>query len=336
MGDASPADEDEPEWACSACSFVNSGLLAYCEICEFAKRGTTSSSAFEATQPPNACPLCSFHNPVGRSACEVCEAPLPPSQTWQPNMSPGGDIIFDRGGQGATPKGSATVDDDEEFMTPPSSPPAVEEAALANHSLGLHALPLVEHPKMDCHASDPLARPPACTPGGLTTARSGSCHSESEARTGNIGGSSSQENVRRDSNSLRETLSSGPRCGTQVRKPHDMVADEEERQLLLSMGWDPDDLEGEGGLEEWEIDAAQESFIEHLQREPHEGLQERARREFEEWRDKAAQTLPPPPASISSDAQHSAVQSGSGNSSSSGRRNHVRNAPSCGRRSHGK
>jgi len=60
--------------------------------------------------------------------------------------------------------------------------------------------------------------------------------------------------------------------------------DDEEQRLLMSMGWDPNDKEGEGGLEDWEIDAAQEHFIERLQKEPHEGLRERAHREFEAWK----------------------------------------------------
>lgn len=60
---------------------------------------------------------------------------------------------------------------------------------------------------------------------------------------------------------------------------------EEERRLLQSMGWDPDEHDDEeGGLEEWEIDAAQESLIGRLQAEgDRETLRDRARREFEAW-----------------------------------------------------
>merc|ERR1712139_244645 len=62
-------------------------------------------------------------------------------------------------------------------------------------------------------------------------------------------------------------------------------AAEKERQLLLSMGWDPDDDGEEGGLEEWEIEQAQEGFMEHLaQGQGREGLRERAQREFEAWK----------------------------------------------------
>lgn len=63
------------------------------------------------------------------------------------------------------------------------------------------------------------------------------------------------------------------------------TADDKEMKLLLSMGWVPDEEDDEeGGLEEWEIDAAQESFMEHLQGQPREGLRERAQREFEAWK----------------------------------------------------
>merc|ERR1712014_297709 len=63
------------------------------------------------------------------------------------------------------------------------------------------------------------------------------------------------------------------------------AGDDEERKLLLSMGWNPDDDDDEGGLEEWEIDAAQESLVEHLQQgQRREGFSERAQREFEAWK----------------------------------------------------
>lgn len=297
--DSSPADEDEPEWACSACSFVNSGLLAYCEICEFAKRGATSSSTREPTEHPNACTLCSYHNPVGRTACEVCEAPLAPHKARKPDLARAADSVFDRGGQGATPKGFTAAVDDEEFMTPPTSPPTMGGSASAKREWALRVGPLAMQPAVEDHSPDLHDMPPDRIPIGS------------------------------------KAISTGPPRGVQARKTPDVVADEEERRLLLSMGWDPDDLEGEGGLEEWEIDAAQESFIEHLQREPHEGLPERARREFEEWRDKAAQTLPPP-ATAASDTQVRAVASSSGSNSGSSRRSQGRSAPSCGRKPLGK
>lgn len=63
------------------------------------------------------------------------------------------------------------------------------------------------------------------------------------------------------------------------------AADDEEHRLLLSMGWSPEGDE-EGGLEEWEIDAAQEGFVQHLSRGPErEGLRERAQRQFQVWQD---------------------------------------------------
>lgn len=70
------------------------------------------------------------------------------------------------------------------------------------------------------------------------------------------------------------------------------AADDEERRLLLSMGWSPEGDE-EAGLEEWEIDAAQEDLVQHLSRGPErEGLRERAQRQFQVWQDQH----PPEPA----------------------------------------
>lgn len=60
---------------------------------------------------------------------------------------------------------------------------------------------------------------------------------------------------------------------------------EEERRLLQSMGWNPDEHDDdEGGLEDWEIDAAEQSLIAQLQAEgDRETLRDRARREFDAW-----------------------------------------------------
>ncbi|CAE7190590.1 unnamed protein product [Symbiodinium necroappetens] len=60
---------------------------------------------------------------------------------------------------------------------------------------------------------------------------------------------------------------------------------DEERRLLMSMGWNPEDGDEEEGLEDWEIDAAQENLIGRVQaRADREGLRERAQREFEAWK----------------------------------------------------
>mmetsp|Transcript_35881 Transcript_35881/g.92731 ORF Transcript_35881/g.92731 Transcript_35881/m.92731 type:complete len:81 (-) Transcript_35881:97-339(-) len=63
-------------------------------------------------------------------------------------------------------------------------------------------------------------------------------------------------------------------------------AEQEERNLLMSMGWteeDEDEDDEGGGLEEWEIDAAQEDFLKR-QQQPHEDPRARARRDFEAWK----------------------------------------------------
>merc|ERR1712129_3380 len=65
--------------------------------------------------------------------------------------------------------------------------------------------------------------------------------------------------------------------------------DAAERQLLLSMGWDPADGEEdeeEGGLEEWEILAAQASISQHRAQEGRDpkGQRELAQRQFEAWK----------------------------------------------------
>ncbi|CAE7558853.1 unnamed protein product [Symbiodinium pilosum] len=61
---------------------------------------------------------------------------------------------------------------------------------------------------------------------------------------------------------------------------------DEERRLLMSMGWTPENGDDEdGGLEDWEIHAAEEKFVRNLQTKPdREGLRERAQREFEAWK----------------------------------------------------
>ncbi|CAJ1354650.1 unnamed protein product [Effrenium voratum] len=175
--EASEGEEDESEeeelqdWYCSECSFKNTGLLPYCELCE-----TARSSAAKEADEERPCPLCSFHNPSARTACAMCQAPLTPASAPASASGPSGAGSRER---------------------PPEPCGSPEEVAPA-----LEAVEALE---------------------------------------------------------------------------------EEERRLLTSMGWNPDD--DEGGLEEWEIDAAQESLIGRIQAEgDREGLRERATREFESWK----------------------------------------------------
>eukprot|EP00927_Polykrikos_kofoidii_P009740 TRINITY_DN14081_c0_g1_i1.p1 TRINITY_DN14081_c0_g1~~TRINITY_DN14081_c0_g1_i1.p1 ORF type:complete len:626 (-),score=124.46 TRINITY_DN14081_c0_g1_i1:40-1803(-) len=62
------------------------------------------------------------------------------------------------------------------------------------------------------------------------------------------------------------------------------TAEDEEWKLLVSMGWNPEEDDGEGGLEDWEINAAQESLHKHQATDSNECLRLRAQREFEEWK----------------------------------------------------
>ncbi|CAE8659968.1 unnamed protein product, partial [Polarella glacialis] len=112
--------------------------------------------------------------------------------------------------------------------------------------------------------------------------------------TANSGGPSKASKKKRGGKSQKQDRAPTPPVDVVTEVDEDAVeerealhvdsAREEERRLLQSMGWSPDDdaTDEDGGLEEWEIDAAQEQLISKLQAaKTHEGLRERAQREFE-------------------------------------------------------
>lgn len=290
------------EWACLACSFRNSSFISYCEICETARatgsqvlveRGGSfrapvpdtlperpAESGTEAEESVWPCSLCSFKNAKALPYCEMCEAPQRKSHIK------GMGIM-----SSSTAHGKSAGDVHEKRIGVACGSVRFKDPARPDTSTKVPPQPSSEADVAYCGAC------PVCS--FINVASRMAC----EVCEAPLGIQNVEQRCPRTGPGI-ETLppASNPRSNAQVEEeapgengalsaPCSATAvDDEERRLLVSMGWDPNDCEGEGGLEEWEIDAANEGFIEHLQHEPQEGLRERAHREFEAWKGKSPAT----------------------------------------------
>ena len=150
---------------------------------------------------------------VGSYIYQRIEAPLPPT-----------------GQASASGEAAVAAGDDEEFLTPPSTP------QLSGSCPGGAGAPA---------APEPSPSPPASEVTAVTALEQSPLPSEAVPTP---------------------SPSPSPAEAVPTLSPSPSPA-EAERRLLLSMGWVDDDEEG-GGLEEWEIHAAQESVTRRQQQDP--------------------------------------------------------------------
>lgn len=294
-------DSSEDEWACVACSFINSSFISYCEICEtarvrgvqvLAERGGSFRAPVSETSPEKpaesgaeteesiwACALCSFKNAKALPYCEMCEAPRRKSHIRGHGILSSG-TVHGKGAGDVRERMIGVADANVRVNVPArpdtrtTAPQPSSEADIAHRG----ACPVCSFINIASRMACEVCQAPLgirsveqrCPRTGQGT--------ETMPLAPNLG-----LNTQVDDEARGENGALSAQCSANA-------VDDEERRLLVSMGWDPNDCEGEGGLEEWEIDAANESFIEHLQHEPQEGLRERAHREFEAWRGKSPVT----------------------------------------------
>lgn len=255
-------EAQEGPWKCNTCAFNNSGFLPYCELCEAHKEAPAGpflqAERFESERP---------YRPFGGSSSSSADLVARP-RMLEPNEGDGYDDTEDAGAElewccrmcsfsnvGVLPYCEMCEAARPSVASPiPERLPARVKQACAQE----RACPLCSYlnpsTRMACEICQaPL--PISALPQTYAPPRQ----------------SVSPEAV--------------PRPTKQVEAPVQDAADEDERRLLLSMGWQPEDDDEEGGLEEWEIDAAQENLIGRLQSAAsHEGLRDRAQREFQAWK----------------------------------------------------
>lgn len=201
-----------------------------------------------APQAPQdiSCSMCSFLNPGGRKICEICEAPL---------------VLSSPTASGSTGSSLTTVKAKEgKAVSSPATPSSGSNAGGYASSQS--------KPKAAKSAAPPAKSPSA------KTSRDLGAHTNGAGETPN-GSSGGPVSFARDTDD-----------GAEAKAPSKEET-EEERRLLLSMGWNPDDDEEdeEGGLEPWEIEAAQEALVSRIQ-DQREGMREKAQKEFEAWKEK--------------------------------------------------
>lgn len=260
-------------WTCRSCTLLNKNNIDFCVVCE-TRRETSDDDADDprTLEESNhetghcwSCQRCSFSNIEVMPYCEICEAPR---NLWRPQRPA---INREYVGAHSSPlrtSGQAWIDSPSQpglactlcsYLNPPfRSVCEVCEAPLASGVSSCNNNGRSRDIPNHLEDEFPTPVPPPQ-------------RSRTDPPAGNV-----------NPKGNRPTTSS-TECVEQV------AVENEERKLLLSMGWVPPEGENMGdetdGLEDWEIDAAQESCMRRLQADVDRlDLHDRARMDFEAWK----------------------------------------------------